>query len=192
MSKIYLRAQQQSNFENTSIPRISLVFESDRSCPLLTTTNWTFENSQQRLLFKLRIEAFYRLVCLTMISVSTATSMASLPSVIPRNLSQRSKPLTSFFLTSQSNSYSIIAVTGLAAHAFGSWAHSAQNMWLRDYLPRDVSNARILLYGYPSQLQGNISRSILSDHSTNLIQRLLTMRESAKVCFFVPCVSGSR
>lgn len=74
----------------------------------------------------------------------------------------------------------IIAVTGLAAHAFGSWAHSAQNMWLRDYLPRDVSNVRVLIYGYPSQLYGSISRSILSDHSTNMIHRLLAMRESAK------------
>ena len=79
------------------------------------------------------------------------------------------------------DTFSIIAVTGLAAHAFGSWAHSAQNMWLRDYLPRDISNARVLIYGYPSQLHGNISRSILSDHSTNMIQRLLTMREMAKV-----------
>ncbi|KAL9133201.1 MAG: hypothetical protein Q9175_005624 [Cornicularia normoerica] len=69
----------------------------------------------------------------------------------------------------------IIALTGLAAHASGSWAYSAQNMWLRDYLPRDVSNARILIYGYPSQLHGNISRSILSDHSTNMNQRLLTL-----------------
>ena len=77
--------------------------------------------------------------------------------------------------------YSIIAVTGLAAHAFGSWAHSARNMWLRDYLPRDIKNARVMVYGYPSHLQGNMSRSILSDYSTNLIHRLLTMRESAKV-----------
>ena len=81
--------------------------------------------------------------------------------------------------------YSIIAVTGLAAHAFGSWAHSARKMWLRDYLPRDIKNARVMVYGYPSQLQGNLSRSILADYSTNLIHRLSTMRESAKVCIFI-------
>ena len=78
---------------------------------------------------------------------------------------------------------SIIAVT--AAHAFGSWAHSSQNMWLRDYLPKDVTNARVLIYGYPSQLQGNISRSILSDHTNNFIHRLLTMRDSARVSILV-------
>ena len=86
---------------------------------------------------------------------------------------------------SMTDTISIIAVTGLAAHAFGSWAHSARNMWLRDYLPRDISNARVLIYGYPSQLHGNNSRSILSDHSTNMIHRLLNMREMAKVCVFV-------
>lgn len=76
---------------------------------------------------------------------------------------------------------SVIAVTGLSAHAFGSWAHTPRNMWLRDYLPRDVSNARVLTYGYPSQLHGSLSRSIFSDHSMNFIHRLLNMRESAKV-----------
>lgn len=99
---------------------------------------------------------------------------------------QPSKYLESASLAPISNKFSIIAVTGLAAHAFGSWAHSAQNMWLRDYLPRDISNARVLIYGYPSQLHGNTSRSILSDYSTNMIHRLLTMREMAKVCVFFP------
>ena len=77
--------------------------------------------------------------------------------------------------------YSIIAVTGLAGHAYGSWAHSDQKMWLRDYLPKDVPNARVLTYGYPSQLQGNMSRSILSDYSDSFARQLLDMRASARV-----------
>ena len=76
---------------------------------------------------------------------------------------------------------SIIAVTGLAAHAYGSWAHSSHDMWLRDYLPKDVVNARVLIYGYPSQLQGSASSGILADHSSNFIYRLLSMRESTGV-----------
>ena len=55
---------------------------------------------------------------------------------------------------------------------------------LRDYLPRDIKNARIMLYGYPSDLYGNTSRTILADYSNNFIQRLLTMRESASVRLF--------
>ena len=54
-------------------------------------------------------------------------------------------------------------------------------MWLRDYLPKDINNARVMIYGYDSLLNGNASRSTLSDYSTNLIHRLLEMRELAKV-----------
>ena len=62
-------------------------------------------------------------------------------------------------------------------------------MWLRDYLPRDIKNARILIYGYPSALQENVSRNILSDHSINFMNRLMMMRESAKVGIFIDWMS---
>ncbi|KFY96587.1 hypothetical protein V500_02378 [Pseudogymnoascus sp. VKM F-4518 (FW-2643)] len=73
----------------------------------------------------------------------------------------------------------IIAVTGLAGHAFGSWAHSAQKMWLRDYLPRDIQNrARILIYGYESQLHGaNTAKSIISDYGNSFTQSLMDLRD---------------
>ncbi|KAL9003003.1 MAG: hypothetical protein Q9188_004103 [Gyalolechia gomerana] len=63
----------------------------------------------------------------------------------------------------------VIAITGLAGHAFGSWAHSRSEMWLRDYLPKDVPN-----------LQANKASSIFADYSTNFINRLKEMRISAK------------
>ncbi|KAF8861968.1 hypothetical protein BDZ45DRAFT_739843 [Acephala macrosclerotiorum] len=47
----------------------------------------------------------------------------------------------------------VFAVTGLAGHAYGSWAHADAHMWLREYLPKDAPTARILTYGYPSMLQ---------------------------------------
>ncbi|KFY93704.1 hypothetical protein V500_03565, partial [Pseudogymnoascus sp. VKM F-4518 (FW-2643)] len=73
----------------------------------------------------------------------------------------------------------IIAVTGLAGHAFGSWAHSYQTMWLRDYLPRDIQNrARILIYGYESQLHGaNTAKSIISDYGNSFMQSLMDLRQ---------------
>lgn len=61
-------------------------------------------------------------------------------------------------------------------------------MWIRDYLPRDAPNARILTYGYPSNLQGNTSISTLQDYTTNFVQSLIGMRDSAEVRG-VPCVS---
>ena len=75
---------------------------------------------------------------------------------------------------------SIIAVTGLAGHAFGSWAHSHERMWLRDYIPKDVPNTRVLTYGYPSKLQASTSVSILQDHTNTFVHRLIDMRESAQ------------
>jgi len=76
---------------------------------------------------------------------------------------------------------SVIAVTGLAGHAFGSWAHSDQHMWLRDYLPRDAPNARILTYGYYSKLQGGTSVNILQDHTNKFVHSLVDMREEGQV-----------
>lgn len=81
---------------------------------------------------------------------------------------------------------SIVAVTGLAGHAFGSWAHSAQRMWLRDYLPWDIQNrARILIYGYESQLHGaNTATSIISDYGNSFTQGLMDLRDHPSVRSF--------
>jgi hypothetical protein len=43
---------------------------------------------------------------------------------------------------------SIVAVAGLAGHAIGSWSAPNGSMWLRDELPQDIPNARVLTYGY--------------------------------------------
>lgn len=69
----------------------------------------------------------------------------------------------------------IIAITGLAGHAFGSWAASP-HMWLRDFLPNDLPRARVLLYGYDSSLAGNQSRNILTDFSNKFGAKFHTMR----------------
>ena len=73
----------------------------------------------------------------------------------------------------------IIALTGLAGHAFGSWAASPQ-MWLRDFLPKDLPRARILLYGYDSSLADSQSKHILMDLSNNFVVKLGTMRSLSK------------
>lgn len=69
----------------------------------------------------------------------------------------------------------IIAITGLAGHAFGSWAHTEQRMWLRDYLPKFANNARILTYGYDTRLSKH-SATIMSDLSNSFIDSLINMR----------------
>lgn len=73
----------------------------------------------------------------------------------------------------------IIALTGLAGHAFGSWAASS-HMWLRDFLPIDLPSARVLLYGFDSSLAGSQSRNILADLSSNFVVKLHTMRSLSR------------
>lgn len=44
-------------------------------------------------------------------------------------------------MTGANSSFSIIAVTGLAGHAFGSWrSRGSPRMWLRDLLPKDIED----------------------------------------------------
>lgn len=78
---------------------------------------------------------------------------------------------------------SIIAITGLAGHAFGSWAHSEEKMWLRDYLPRAYApGARVLTYGYSSHITGeNTSMATLGDLSNSFSDDLINMRDATKV-----------
>jgi hypothetical protein len=78
---------------------------------------------------------------------------------------------------------SIIAVTGLAGHAIGSWSLGSR-LWLRDFLPEDVPTARILTYGYDSRLSGpSLASSTLQDLADEFMTNLLAMRDRTKgVC----------
>jgi hypothetical protein len=54
-------------------------------------------------------------------------------------------------------------------------------MWLRDFLPDDVPNARILTYGYDSQLTGpHLASSTLQDLADEFMTNLLDMRARIK------------
>lgn len=59
--------------------------------------------------------------------------------------------------------HSVVAISGLNGHAFGSFKErDGDHMWLRDSLPEDLlwaeteeeaqPMARVLIYGYPSSL----------------------------------------
>ncbi|RYP39571.1 hypothetical protein DL767_002119 [Monosporascus sp. MG133] len=61
----------------------------------------------------------------------------------------------------------VITVPGLASHAIGSWKFpSSSDVWLRDYLPLDFPNVRVLLYGYDTTLLKSDSR-MLTVQQTN-------------------------
>ncbi|OPB46269.1 ankyrin repeat protein [Trichoderma guizhouense] len=72
----------------------------------------------------------------------------------------------------------IIAVTGLAGHAFGSWkSKSKPDMWLRDFLPISIPNARVLTYGYDTKLPGSRSKSSILQLSKKLLESIKTTRD---------------
>ncbi|KAF8540115.1 hypothetical protein BDD12DRAFT_777518, partial [Trichophaea hybrida] len=76
----------------------------------------------------------------------------------------------------------VVAVTGLAGHAFGSWrSRETHQMWLKDFLPKDIKNIRVMTYGYDSSLVG-LGRSDmrLVDYRRNFIQQLENSRSTAK------------
>ncbi|KAL7964407.1 hypothetical protein HDV63DRAFT_415383 [Trichoderma sp. SZMC 28014] len=71
----------------------------------------------------------------------------------------------------------IIAVTGLAGHAFGSWkSKNLPHMWLRDFLPQTVANARILTYGYDTKIYGSQSEESILELAKALLESIKTTR----------------
>jgi hypothetical protein len=71
--------------------------------------------------------------------------------------------------------YSLVAISGLGSHAWGSFKKRGEtSMWLADKLPRNWSQARIMIYGYRSPIMGSRSRQtlrILPKHSTIILLR---------------------
>jgi hypothetical protein len=76
----------------------------------------------------------------------------------------------------------VIAVTGLAGHAFGSWRNrETHKMWLKDFLPYDVQNIRIMSYGYDSSLEHRKAENRLLDYQRLFIQDIENSRTLVKV-----------
>ena len=75
---------------------------------------------------------------------------------------------------------SIIAVTGLGGHAYGSWRNrESNNMWLHDFLPNRFKNVRIMTYGYDSKLTGEPkTENRLLDYKRHFINMIKNARNS--------------
>ncbi|KAK1999116.1 hypothetical protein LX36DRAFT_633060 [Colletotrichum falcatum] len=71
----------------------------------------------------------------------------------------------------------IIAVPGLGSHPLGSWkSPCSDDVWLRDFLPKDVPNIRVLIYGYDTTLPGSRSKQSIEDLGGILVERLVAFR----------------
>lgn len=77
---------------------------------------------------------------------------------------------------------SIVAVHGLNGHRETTWGANDVN-WLRDFLPADLPNARILTWGYDADTHSTsqISFQYLYNHATTLVSDLCLERSLTKV-----------
>ncbi|KAJ2985996.1 hypothetical protein NUW58_g5244 [Xylaria curta] len=86
-----------------------------------------------------------------------------------------------FSRASARTNFNILAVPGLASHAVGSWkAPGANDIWLRDYLPNDVSGLRVLLYGYDTNLLKSDSRKSIEDMGKMLLESVTAFRADSQ------------
>ena len=78
--------------------------------------------------------------------------------------------------------YSIIAITGLDGHAYGSWRGKGNlgRMWLRDFLSRDLPHCRTMIYGYNSKLSSHGIDTIM-DYGRELMEEIKKIRNETDV-----------
>src|SRR3989440_7402128 len=82
-----------------------------------------------------------------------------------------------------SNHSSIVAVHGLNGHREKTWTAANGVHWLRDLLPNDIPNARILSWGYDANTHSNsrVSCQYLYDHARSLVADLCLERKLSNV-----------
>ena len=79
---------------------------------------------------------------------------------------------------------SICAVHGLNGNAFESWvAKTNHKMWFRDLLPlsKPFDQARIMTFGYSSQLSDRANLSGINEWAHHLLASVSSVRASQKV-----------
>src|SRR2546421_12353097 len=77
---------------------------------------------------------------------------------------------------------SIIAITGLDGHAYGSWRGKGmlRRMWLRDFLSKDMPRCRTMIYGYNSKLKSREIGKIM-DYGREFMEEIKKVRYTKEV-----------
>ena len=77
---------------------------------------------------------------------------------------------------------SIVAVHGLCGDPYDTWTEeTSKKLWLRDFLPFQVPNTRIMSYGYDSFVAFSKSEIALEDVAADLLNRLNDERDTPEV-----------
>ena len=74
--------------------------------------------------------------------------------------------------------FSIVAVHGLNGDPTESWTHpNNKSMWIKDYLPWDVPNVRVMSFGYNANVAFGSTTATIMDHARDLLSSLVDERE---------------
>ncbi|CAH0015263.1 unnamed protein product, partial [Clonostachys rhizophaga] len=71
----------------------------------------------------------------------------------------------------------IVAIHGLGGHPIKTW-RSGKSVWLRDFLPSTIPEARIFTFGYSSKTTFAKTVSEIGDFARELLERLLSVRRN--------------
>jgi len=86
--------------------------------------------------------------------------------------------------------YSIVAIHGLNGHAIHTWEYDdnigRRFMWLRDSLPEQFPDARIMTYGYNANVLRGISPGRVRTFAEMFLKHLMKFREGITVSVQVP------
>ncbi|KAK2016906.1 hypothetical protein LZ32DRAFT_523852 [Colletotrichum eremochloae] len=122
------------------------------------------------------------LLCAT-VSIQTSLSPEGLTARLQESSRQfrythRFEGITPLYGSSVSAKVDIVAVPGLGSHPLGTFkSPDNDDVWLRDFLPQDIPDVRILLYGYDTTLPGSLSKQSLANLGRNLVERIIAFRE---------------
>lgn len=70
-------------------------------------------------------------------------------------------------------------------HAYDTWTHSNGTFWPYQFLPQEIPEARIWVYGYNSNVAKEVSEARIKDHADVLLDRLQRKRKEGRVCPFI-------
>ncbi|KAL4807865.1 hypothetical protein BDV18DRAFT_136296 [Aspergillus unguis] len=100
--------------------------------------------------------------------------------------------LEEVFTPSEAPLIDFVFVHGLNPHArndhpFRTWTHENGTFWPRDYLPRDIPNTRVFVYGYNSTVTDarTMSTASIKDHADTLLN-LLDMERNEQMAARAP------
>ena len=104
-----------------------------------------------------------------------------------------SKPPVLHVPAAQPRWNSIVAIHGLDGHREKTWTAANDTLWLRDLLPADLPNARVLSYGYDADTRSNecVSTNTIYRHAEKFMQELSRKRKGATRVSFDFRMSGS-